>query len=276
MDLLRGLFKSSEKESDNLSFWEHLDLLRNVMIRIGVVVILSSILGFIFKEKLFEVILAPHNADFITFRLLSDIILFCGFSPIEHFEIELINTALAQQFMIHVKASLCVGILVASPYIIYELFRFISPALYAQERKYSVGVILGGYLMFVFGLMISYFLIFPLTFRFLATYQVSPTVVNMISLESYMNTLLMLSLVMGVLFEIPVVCWLLAKIGILKREFMIHYRRHAIVVILIIAAVITPTSDLLTLLIVSLPIYLLYEISIAIVRRIEISANKKM
>ncbi len=276
MDLLRGLFKSSEKESDNLSFWEHLDLLRNVMIRIGVVVILSSILGFIFKEKLFEVILAPHNADFITFRLLSDIILFCGFSPIEHFEIELINTALAQQFMIHVKASLCVGILVASPYIIYELFRFISPALYAQERKYSVGVILGGYLMFVFGLMISYFLIFPLTFRFLATYQVSPTVVNMISLESYMNTLLMLSLVMGVVFEIPVVCWLLAKIGILKREFMIHYRRHAIVVILIIAAVITPTSDLLTLSIVSLPIYLLYEISIAIVRRIEISANKKM
>lgn len=276
MDLLRGLFKSSEKESDNLSFWEHLDLLRNVMIRIGVVVILSSILGFIFKEKLFEVILAPHNADFITFRLLSDIILFCGFSPIEHFEIELINTALAQQFMIHVKASLCVGILVASPYIIYELFRFISPALYAQERKYSVGVILGGYLMFVFGLMISYFLIFPLTFRFLATYQVSPTVVNMISLESYMNTLLMLSLVMGVVFEIPVVCWLLAKIGILKREFMIHYRRHAIVVILIIAAVITPTSDLLTLSIVSLPIYLLYEISIAIVRRIETSANKKM
>ena len=276
MDLLRGLFKSSEKESDNLSFWEHLDLLRNVMIRIGVVVILSSIFGFIFKDKLFEVILAPHNADFITFRLLSDIILFCGFSPIEHFEIELINTALAQQFMIHVKASLCVGILVASPYIIYELFRFISPALYAQERKYSVGVILGGYLMFVFGLMISYFLIFPLTFRFLATYQVSPTVVNMISLESYMNTLLMLSLVMGVVFEIPVVCWLLAKIGILKREFMIHYRRHAIVVILIIAAVITPTSDLLTLSIVSLPIYLLYEISIAIVRRIEISANKKM
>lgn len=276
MDLLRGLFKSSEKESDNLSFWEHLDLLRNVMIRIGVVVILSSILGFIFKEKLFEVILAPHNADFITFRLLSDIILFCGFSPIEHFEIELINTALAQQFMIHVKASLCVGILVASPYIIYELFRFISPALYAQERKYSVGVILGGYLMFVFGLMISYFLIFPLTFRFLATYQVSPTVVNMISLESYMNTLLMLSLVMGVVFEIPVVCLLLAKIGILKREFMIHYRRHAIVVILIIAAVITPTSDLLTLSIVSLPIYLLYEISIAIVRRIETSANKKM
>lgn len=276
MDLLRGLFKSSEKESDNLSFWEHLDLLRNVMIRIGVVVILSSILGFIFKEKLFEVILAPHNADFITFRLLSDIILFCGSSPIEHFEIELINTALAQQFMIHVKASLCVGILVASPYIIYELFRFISPALYAQERKYSVGVILGGYLMFVFGLMISYFLIFPLTFRFLATYQVSPTVVNMISLESYMNTLLMLSLMMGVVFEIPVVCWLLAKIGILKREFMIHYRRHAIVVILIIAAVITPTSDLLTLSIVSLPIYLLYEISIAIVRRIEISANKKM
>ena len=107
MDLLRGLFKSSEKESYNLSFWEHLDLLRNVMIRIGVVVILSSILGFIFKEKLFEVILAPHNADFITFRLLSDIILFCGFSPIEHFEIELINTALAQQFMYLLQMASC-------------------------------------------------------------------------------------------------------------------------------------------------------------------------
>ena len=266
MSLKTRLFKSSENDNE-MSFWEHLDALRTVLIRIGVIVVIFSALGFIFKDLIFQIILAPKNSEFITYRLLSEIAERCGFLPMEHFHADLINTVLAQQFMIHVKFSLCTGVLVASPYIIYELFRFISPALYSYERRYSAVVITSGYIMFVLGLAISYFLIFPLTFRFLATYQVSESVTNLISLESYTDTLLMMSLIMGIVFEIPIICWLLAKLGILNHQFMTLYRRHAIVVILIIAAIITPTSDVLTLLIVAMPIYLLYEISITIVKR---------
>lgn len=265
MSLKTGLFQSSKKDNE-MSFWEHLDVLRAVLIRTGVVIVLFSVFGFIFKDLIFQIILAPKSSDFITYRWMSEIAVICGFPPIASFHADLINTVLAQQFMIHVKISLCIGLLVASPYVIYELFRFISPALYTHERRYSVVVVTSGYIMFMVGLAISYFLIFPLTFRFLATYQVSSSVENLISLESYTDTLLMMSLIMGIVAEIPVVCWLLAKLGLLKHQFMTHYRRHAIVAILIIAAIITPTSDVLTLSIVALPIYLLYEISILIVK----------
>ncbi len=135
-----------------------------------------------------------------------------------------------------------------------------------NERHYAVRVVGGGYVMFIIGLLVNYFLIFPLSVRFLGTYHVSSDVENLLSLQSYMDTLLMMSLVFGVVFEIPVISWLLAMFGLLKAEWMQRYRRHAIVVILIVAAVITPTADIFTLIIVSLPIWLLYEISIWIVK----------
>ena len=154
-----------------------------------------------------------------------------------------------------------------SPYILYQLFRFVSPALYANERKYVVRVVGYGYIMFMVGVLISYFLIFPLTFRFLGTYQVSDQVENMISLQSYISTLLMMSLAMGIVFEIPILSWLFAKLGFISADFMRRYRRHAVVIILVVAAIITPTSDVFTLLLVSLPMWLLYEVSIWIVKR---------
>ena len=149
----------------------------------------------------------------------------------------------------------------------YQLFRFVSPALYANERKYVVRVVGYGYIMFMVGVLISYFLIFPLTFRFLGTYQVSDQVENMISLQSYISTLLMMSLAMGIVFEIPILSWLFAKLGFISADFMRRYRRHAVVIILVVAAIITPTSDVFTLLLVSLPMWLLYEVSILIVKR---------
>ena len=124
-----------------------------------------------------------------------------------------------------------------------------------------------GYIMFMVGVLISYFLIFPLTFRFLGTYQVSDQVENMISLQSYISTLLMMSLAMGIVFEIPILSWLFAKLGFISADFMRRYRRHAVVIILVVAAIITPTSDVFTLLLVSLPMWLLYEVSILIVKR---------
>ena len=142
-----------------------------------------------------------------------------------------------------------------------------SPALYENERRYSVRLTLSAYLMFLFGMVVNYVLIFPLTVRFLGTYQVSGEVANMLSISSYADTLLMMSLVFGIVFEIPVVSWLLAKFSLLRASWMKRFRRHAVVVILLAAAIITPTSDAFTLVIVSLPIWLLYEASILIVAR---------
>lgn len=243
-------------DSGSLTFWEHLDILRGSLIRMLVAAIVAGVAAFLLKDWLFDVVLAPSSSDFITYRLLG----------VEPFRIELVNTGLTEQFMIHMKVSLVAGILIASPYILYLLFRFISPALYDNERRYSVRLTVVAYLMFLFGVAVNYFVIFPLTVRFLGTYQVSDDIHNLLTISSYVDTLAMMSLVFGIVFEIPVVSWLLARFGLLKSVWMSRYRRHAIVAIVIVAAVITPTSDVFTLFMVSLPIWLLYEASVLIVR----------
>lgn len=254
-------------EDTQQSFWDHLDELRRVIFRILGVALAFAVVAFIFREELFAVVLAPKESCFITYRLLSRLASVFSGSAAESFDVPLINTGLAMQFVIHMKIAFAAGVVCASPYIIYQLFRFVSPALYADERRYAVRVVGGGYLMFIIGMAVSYFLIFPLTFRFLGTYQVSSDVANLISLESYVEVLVMMSVAMGIVFEMPVVAWLFARLGFLNDTFMRRYRRHAIVVILIVAAVITPTSDVFTLLAVSLPMWLLYEGSIHLVAR---------
>ena len=239
------------------TFWEHLDVLRGVLLRSLAVGALLAVVAFCFKETLFAVVLAPRSSDFITFRLLGT----------EPFAVSLMNTGLTEQFMIHMKVAAYAGLLFASPYIIYELFRFVSPALYRVERKRTVQVVGASVTMFLLGTLVNYFLIFPLTVRFLGTYQVSADVTNMLTLQSYMDTLIGMSLVMGVVFELPVVSWMLSRFGILDGKVMRQYRRHAVVAILAVSAIITPTADAFTMLIVALPIWLLYEVSILIVRK---------
>lgn len=247
------------EEKNSATFWEHLEGLRLILIKIIIVIVIFSVLGFCFKDLVFNIVLAPKSSDFISYRLLGG----------DNFDIELINTAITGQFMIHLKVAVLVGIVISSPYIIYALFKFITPALYTNEKKYSLQVVLWAYVMFVVGAAVNYFLIFPLTIRFLGTYMVSNQVSNLLSLSSYMDTLFTMTLLMGIMFEIPVVAWLLCKIGVLKSKWMKKYRKHAIVVILVMAAVITPTSDVFTLTIVFLPIWLLYEVSIWIVGKNE-------
>lgn len=246
-------------------------MLRAAVVRSLLVAVGFGVAAFCFKEKLFAIILAPKEADFITYRLLYSLNGLVTEADAPDFLVKLINTGLAQQFIIHMKAALCAGILCASPYILYHLFRFVSPALYANERKYIVRVVGGGYAMFVVGVLVSYFLIFPLTFRFLGTYQVSGDVANLITLDSYISTLVLMCLSMGIVFEIPILSWLFAKLGFLSADFMRRYRKHAIVAILVVAAIITPTSDVFTLSLVALPMWLLYEVSIFIVNK---TANK--
>ena len=247
------------------TFWDHLDELRNVLIKIALVAIVFGIIAFVFKDLLFKIVLAPKSENFITYKWLNKIgAIFSEDGP-ESFSVGLINTGLAQQFVVHMKTAFCFGVLCASPYILYQLFRFVSPALYEDERKYALQIVGSGYLMFMAGVLVGYLLIFPLTFRFLGTYQVSEEVVNLISLDSYMSTLVLICIALGVVFELPVISWLFAKIGMLKASFMKKYLKHAIVAILLVAAIITPTSDAFTLLAVSLPMYLLYEVSILLV-----------
>ncbi len=239
-----------------MTFWDHLDELRGVIVRMLLVIMLVATVAFVMKDELFAVVLAPRTSDFITYRLMG----------VEPFEIHLMNTGLTEQFMVHLKTAVYAGVLVALPYIIYLLFGFVAPALYDNERHFATLLCASGYLMFMLGTALNYLLIFPLTLKFLGTYQVSEDVANMLTLQSYMDTLLTMNLVMGIVFELPVVSWILGRMGLIDAKLMQAMRRHAVVAILIVAAIITPTTDAFTLFVVALPIWLLYELSIVIVR----------
>lgn len=245
------------KQSTVQTFWQHLDELRGVILRTLGGIALCAAVAFCFKDTLFSVILAPTHADFFTYRLL-------GAEP---FRLSLVNTMLTEQFVTHLRIAAYVGLLMASPYVIYQLLRYLSPALYENERRHVRTIVGSAYMMFIVGTLVCYFILFPLTVRFLGTYQVSEEVVPLLSLQSYTDTLTMMCLVMGIVFELPVLCALLSRMNLLTRFAMRTYRRHAMVVILIVAAVITPTGDVFTLLMVSAPIYLLYELSILLVKK---------
>ena len=252
-----------------MTFWDHLDALRSVILRILAVAIAGFIIAFCFKEPLFKLILAPSSPDFIIYRWIAAAAGVFGVdaSALQDFHVDLFSTTLTAQFMIHMKMAFYVSLVVIMPYTMYMLFGFVSPALHQNERRSSTKVVVWSYILFMLGIVLDYLIIFPLAFRFLGTYQVSASIPNVITLESYTDLLVTLTLLMGILFELPILAWFLGKLGIIDAAFMKKYRRHAIVVILIIAAIITPTTDIFTLTIVTLPIYLLYEVSIAIVRK---------
>ncbi len=257
------------------SFWEHLDILRASLWRVIIVAISVGIAAFFFKDELFAIIFAPKNSDFITYTVFDNILKWFNIdrSGVDEFSIKIINTQLTQQFIIHIKMAMYVGFMFTFPYLIYELYRFIAPALYKNERKYTFGVVTSGYIMYLVGVAVSYYIIFPLTIKFLGTYQVSTDVANEIVLSSYISMFLMLSIMMGIVFEMPIVGWLLARIGIINASLLKKYRRHAIVILLILAAIITPTSDIVTLLLVMLPMYILYELTILIINKSNKSEN---
>ena len=251
-----------------MTFWDHLEALRGVILRILAVAVAGFIIAFCLKEPLFRLILAPSSPDFILYRWITAVAGSMGIdaTALQDFNVDLFSTTLTAQFMIHMKMAFYVSVVVIMPYILYLLFGFVSPALHADERRSSTKLVVWSYILFMAGIVLDYLIIFPLAFRFLGTYQVSASIPNVITLESYTDLLITLTLLMGILFELPILAWFLHKLGLIDSTFMKKYRRHAIVVILIIAAIITPTTDVFTLTIVTLPIYLLYELSIAIVR----------
>lgn len=239
-----------------MTFWDHLDELRGVLLRSALLATVFAVAAFCLKDALFAFLLAPTHGDFVTYRLLEG----------NTFQLHLINTGITEQFMTHMRAACYMGLLCASPYMLYALFRFVAPGLYETERRVAWWALGSAYVMFLAGTAINYLLVFPLAVRFLGTYSVSSDVTNMLTLQSYMDTLLGMTLAMGICFELPVVCWVLGRLGLLTAELMRLYRRHVFVGILLAAAIITPTGDPLTLFLVAIPLYLLYELSMLIVR----------
>lgn len=240
-------------------FWEHAEELRKVILRGAALVVGLMCIYFVVMPELFDrVILAPCRPDFPLYAILERI----G-GPLEGNgeEIELINIQLASQFFIHMSTSLWLAVITAFPLLIYLIWSFVAPGLYEHEKRGIRSVLAGANVMFYLGVVTGYFLVFPLTLRFLAGYQLSALIPNQISLDSYIDNFMMLVLVMGLVFELPIAAWLLGRAGILRRGFFQLYRRHAIVALLIAAAIITPTGDPFTLMVVFLPLYILWEAS---------------
>ena len=265
--------KAAETDSNSdpnmLTFGGHLEVLRRMLFRIIAVVMVLAIVIFCFKDKTFELLLAPSQWDFVTYRYIERFLHRLGssftFSP---FHINMIATELSSQFMTHISTALYLALLGASPYILVELFRFITPALYENEKKYSVQVAITVYLLFIVGVLMSYFILFPISFRFLGTYQVSSMVTPNITLKSYISTFTTLTLVMGLVFQLPVIAFFLGKLEVASSELLKRYRKYALIVIMLVAAIITP-PDLMTLVLVTIPLYLLYEVSILVLKRME-------
>lgn len=258
------------QSSDSMSFWSHLDALRVVLVRIAIVIAMFAIVLFIAMPWLFDnVILAPCNDSFPLYKLFGfisgDNSLLPDMSS-DGFHVDLINIKLASQFFIHMSTSCWLAVILSFPIIIYIMWGFVSPALYEHEKRGIKRAFVFGNVMFYLGVTIGYFLVFPLTLRFLADYQLSESIPNTISIDSYMDNFLVIVLMMGTVFELPLLAWLLGKMGFLTRGFFSKYRRHAIVALLIVAALITPTGDPFTLFVVFMPIYGLWEFSSRLVK----------
>lgn len=254
-----------EETNEGMSFWDHLEELRWTIIRSIGALIVFAIVGFAFMPYIYDsVIMGPTRADFILYKYLCFATSAVPFLPDfcdDTFHVDIININLASQFFRHMTTSFWLALILTFPYLVFEIWKFVSPALYDSEKKSIRWVFVFGTGMFFIGCLVGYCLVFPMTFRFLATYQLSDTIVNQISLDSYMDNFLMLIFIMGIVFELPLLSWLLSKLGLLNRSFFKKYRRHAIVGLLVLSAIITPSGDPFTLSVVFIPLYMLFELS---------------
>ena len=259
-----------QQEDTQMSFWSHLEALRWVLMRIVIVYFILVGICFTAMPHIFNsVILGPTSSEFILYQWLSglggDGTFFPDFSG--EFKVDIINVKLASQFITHITTSFCLAFLLIFTYLVSEVWMFVRPALYDGEKRSVLALLFFGVPMFYLGCATGYFIVFPFTFRFLAQYQLSTDISNLISLNSYIDNFTMLIFVMGVVFELPFVTWILSRMGLVTASFLRQYRRHAVVVLLVLAAVITPTGDPFTLMIVFVPLYLLYELGIILARK---------
>ncbi|MDR1680394.1 MAG: twin-arginine translocase subunit TatC [Prevotellaceae bacterium] len=257
-----------------LSFWGHLEELRRMLFRMILALAILMLLVFLNKSFIFDtIIFGPCSSDFILYRWLCSLGEFLSrYLPSinlcpEAFQIKLVNINLSSQFIIHITTAFWVALILGFPFLLWELWRFVAPALYPKEQRGIRTAFIASSFLFYCGVVMAYVLIFPLALQFFWTYYVSNAVENMFSLQSYVGLLTPLVLVMGLVFQLPIIVNLLSRLGLFDRSFLRKYRRHAIVILMALAAVITPTVDAVSMLLTAIPLYILYEVSILTCRK---------
>lgn len=267
-----------KKNQDEMSFLEHLEILRWHLVRAILGIFVMAIVAFVFKNIIFDtIILAPKSPDFPTNVFLCNLGKLTGVLKlcINTLPLEIISIKMAGQFSMHIMVSLIAGFVVAFPYVFYQFWSFIVPALHTTEKKHARGAVFYSSFLFMLGVLFGYFLITPLTVHFLGSYSVSSEVTNQINLISYVGTLASVVLASGVIFELPVLAYFLTKVGLITPDFMKKYRRHALIVILLLSAIITP-PDVFSQILVALPLLVLYEVGIVISKRIMRRQQREM
>lgn len=272
IDSIKNKGKSLEAE---MSFFDHIDILRKHLLRALAVVTLFTLGAFYFSDFIWHsIIMAPKDPNFWTYRMMCKLVEafpsvisqdFC----ITKIEAKIINTQMAGQFTLLMNSSIVAGLMLGVPYILFEVWLFIKPALLEAERKSASGFVAFASLLFITGVLFGYYIICPMSVNFLINFTVSPDIENTFQIDSYLSTVLTLTIGTGIIFQLPVVIYILSKLGVMTPQFMRKSRRYAAVLILVIAAIVTPTADPYTMLIVALPLFLLYELSIMISANIQ-------
>ncbi|HEY5327588.1 MAG TPA: twin-arginine translocase subunit TatC [Mucilaginibacter sp.] len=278
--LTKSIKEKGERMGAEMSFFQHLEALRWHLIRSAAAILLVTIFAFIYYDDIFnDIIMAPTRASFWTYQMM------CKMGDLFHSIIpaldakgfcvqsinfpRLINTELAGQFNLQLNSSIMIGLIVGVPYLVYELWKFIRPALHDRERKAASGFVFYSSFLFVLGVLFGYYIVTPLSIRFFANYKVSDAITNMFSTDSFISSETMLTLLAGIVFQLPIIVYILSSLGILTPKFMRDKRRYAVIIVLILAAIITPSPDALTMLVVAMPLYLLFEFSITVAAVVE-------
>jgi sec-independent protein translocase protein TatC len=275
--IIKAIKDKGQSLEGEMSFFDHLEALRWHLIRSALAIVVFTILAFSFYSWIYDnIIMAPSKSDFWTFRMMCDLgkILHRDMCP-GKININLINTEMAGQFTLQIDSSLMIGLVLGIPYLLYEIWLFVKPALHEKEKKAASGFVFYASILFMCGVLFGYFVITPISLNFLAGYTVSASIQNLFSIDSYISSVSTLTIATGLVFELPILVYILANLGILTPKFMKESRRYAIVIILIVAAVVTPTPDMLTMTVVAIPLFLLYEFSIGVASAVQKRKKKR-
>lgn len=272
-DLIQAIKDKGKNIEAEMSFFDHLEVLRWHLVRSSVAIVVFTSLAWTYYDFIFDkIIMGPKNPSFWTYRIMCRLGEKYNLGPdfcIKKIPFNIINTDMAGQFTLQLNSSLLIGIILGVPYLLYEIWRFIKPGLTEIERKSATGFTFYATFLFTVGILFGYYIMSPLSVSFLANYTVSSIIQNQITIDSYLSTVATLTIGSGIIFELPIIIFILSKIGIMTPKFMRASRRYSTVIILIIAAVVTPTPDLISMFTVSFPLFLLYEISIWISASVE-------
>lgn len=272
-DLIESVKNKGKSIEGEMSFFDHLAELRIHLVRSAIAIIITTIFCFVYYDFIFDtVIMGPHKPSFWTYRMMCKVGEYFHMGPgfcITNIPGKIINTEMAGQFTLQINSALMTGVVLGFPYLLWEVWRFVKPALKDSERKSATGFVFYASLLFVIGLLFGYFIVAPLSVNFLSNYSISPDIENTITIDSYFSSVATLTLCTGAVFELPIVIYILSQLGIMTPKFMKDQRRYAVIIILVIAAVVTPTPDIPTMLTVSAPLFLLYELSIYVSSRVQ-------